>query len=92
MARKDFSKPEDVITDNPNELQRYNQHRTQQGKPPLAPLTRYKRPRGLNMSDEGWEGLRALAKDKGYTPPLDGNVTQLLEAIGHGLWSLTPAS
>lgn len=90
MARKDFSKPPE--TQHTEELQKYNQHRAREGKPPLAPLTKYKRPRGLNMSDEGWEGLRALAKEKGYVPPLEGNVTQLLEAIGHGLWTLIPAS
>jgi hypothetical protein len=90
MTQEGHSQPN--VTEHSEELQNYNMYRVKQGKPPLAPTTKYKKPRGLAMSDEAWDGLRSLAKQLGYMPPYDGNITQLLEAIGYGMWILTPAN
>lgn len=70
-------------------LRDYNTYRISGGVPPLAPPSKYKRPRSLRMSDEGWDGLRLLAERLGYTYAGAGNVTALLEALGYNLWILT---
>jgi len=65
-------------------LTEYNQFRTSSGRPPLAPSYNYKKQRGLNMSDKGWEGLRQLSIKLGYS-----SITAFLEALGHNLWQLS---
>jgi hypothetical protein len=71
-------------------LTEFNRFRLGRGQPPIAPPSKYKEPRSLNMSDIGWDGLRSLALRLGYTTYQGGNITALLEAIGNGLWYLSP--
>lgn len=71
-------------------LDDYNAFRLANRLAPLAPMDEPKRPRGLNMTDKGWEGLRDLAAKLGYAHHNGGNISGLLEALGHGLWTLYP--
>lgn len=68
----------------------YNKYRATMSMPPFAPPAKFKKPRTLNMSEEGWTGLRALAQELGYSSYVGGNITAFLEAIGHRLWIIAP--
>lgn len=73
-------------------LSDYNKFRAGRGSPPIAPAEKYKRQRGLAMSDRGWEGLRELARKLGYSGTNGPNITALLESIGHGQWDMSVAA
>lgn len=73
-------------------LEHYNAYRRTRGLPPVAPTYKYKRPHMLQLSDNAWEGLGRLAVKMGYTHHAGGNVTALLEALGHDLLEVYPPS
>jgi len=83
-------------------LQEYNDWRRAKGMAPLAPKSGRKT-RGIKVSDAAWNQLMLTAIEFGYTTTRGagadpsrytqgGSVSELMEAIGMGLYLLTPAN
>lgn len=73
----------------PIDLEDYNQWRVSRGMAALPPAT-VRRARSVQVSDEAWYNCQEVAAGLGYantrgrTASL-GSVSELLEALGHGL-------